>query len=223
MLVLKPLVATLDRIIARKHLSRPAMKLDDAGRILEFGEFPTLETDRLLLRRMTLDDLGFYLMHFSTPEIIQGSGFPAPADLDAAREELVTYCIKPFEENTGIRWGIELRGREGLIGTCGLHKWVKESGYRAEVGYDLQPGHWGTGIMKEALTAAIRYAFGTMALNRIELLCFRDNERSRRLAEGLGFRLEGVLREHAFFEGRFIDDLQFALLKQDWPRRPQDR
>jgi len=199
------------------------MKLDDAGRLLEFGEFPTRETDRLLLRRMALDDLGFYHMHFSTPEIVQGSGFPAPADLDAAREELVAYCIRPFEENTGIRWGIELRGREGLIGTCGLHKWVKEAGYRAEIGYDLQPEHWGKGIMKEALNAAIRYAFGTMGLNRIELLCIRENERSRRLAEGLGFRLEGVLHEHAFFEGRFIDDLQFALLKQDWPHRPQDR
>lgn len=59
-------------------------------------EFPQLVTDRLILREMTLGDLDFYFHHFSNDRIIEGTCFPGPKNLEAAREELELYCIKPF-------------------------------------------------------------------------------------------------------------------------------
>jgi hypothetical protein len=47
------------------------MKTDEAGRMVEFGEFPELGTKRLVLRRMTLADAEFYLRHFSDPDIVE--------------------------------------------------------------------------------------------------------------------------------------------------------
>jgi len=192
------------------------MKRNEEGRLLEFGEFPELETDRLRLRRITLEDLEFYLNHFSRPEMIVGSGFPAPEGIDGAREEILSYCVAAFTENRGVRWGIELKGSPGLIGTLGFYNWVKEGGWRTETGYDLNSAFWGKGIMREAMSATIQYAFDEMRVNRIEAMVLPHNQRSIGLVQRLGFVQEGVLRDHGFVDGRFIDDILFALLARDW-------
>jgi ribosomal-protein-alanine N-acetyltransferase len=192
------------------------MTRDKTGRMTRFGRFPRLETERLVLRRMTLDDLGFYFEHFSRKEVVEGQGFPAPENMGAAKEELEMYCIKNFEQNTGIRWGITFKGRKGLIGTCGVYKWVKEDGYSAEMGYDLDPEYWGMGIMTEALEVIIRYAFETMRLHRIEVRVMPHNKRSMRLLKRLGFKKEGVLREHKYMMGEFQTDVVFSMLEQEW-------
>jgi len=67
--------------------------------------FPRLETERLILREMTLDDLGFYFYHFNNQKIVEGSCFPEPKNIDAAKKELELYCLNPLRENRGIRWG----------------------------------------------------------------------------------------------------------------------
>jgi ribosomal-protein-alanine N-acetyltransferase len=89
--------------------------------------FPQLETKRLILRELTLDDAEFYFRHFNIEEIVKGCCFPGPKSLDAAREELELYCINPFKENSGIRWGIVMKGNNELIGTCGFTHWWKMS------------------------------------------------------------------------------------------------
>ena len=71
------------------------------------GEFPQLEMDRLTLRKMTLDDVEFYFRHFNNEKVVEGSCFPGPKTLEAAKEQLELYCIRPFMENKGIRWGID--------------------------------------------------------------------------------------------------------------------
>ena len=197
------------------------MTLDESGRMVAFGEFPRLETERLVLRRMTLDDAEFYLRHFSDPDIVELSAFEAPRDIEAARAELLAYCIENFERSTGIRWGISRKPDPALIGTCGFHQWVKEGGYRARIGYDLAAAHRRKGIMTEALAAMLAYGFGTMRLHRIEALVDPRNIGSVRTLEKLGFHLDGVLREDSCFRGRFIDDAVYSLLEQEWrARRP---
>jgi len=178
--------------------------------------FPVLETERLLLREFTSDDVEWYLGHFSTPEIIHGSGFPAPEDIKAAKGEFETYILGPWRESTGLRWGITLKADGGLIGSCGFYKWERDPHRKAEIGYDLAPEYWGRGIMREALQAIIRYGFEEMNLNRVTLLAISYNERSLRLAERLGFVKEGVMRESAYFDGGFIDDVLYSLLRRDW-------
>jgi hypothetical protein len=115
--------------------------------MVEFGEFPELETKRLVLRRMTLADAEFYLRHFSDPDIVELTAFDAPENIDKARQELFEFCIKPFEENKGIRWGIVLKGETELAGTIGYHRWVKAGGYHARAGYDLAAAYRRRGVM----------------------------------------------------------------------------
>jgi ribosomal-protein-alanine N-acetyltransferase len=190
------------------------------NRLQAFKRFPILETDRLILREITIADAEWYLEHFSRKEIVQGQGFPAPKGMKEAREELQLYFVDLFKNRNGFRWGIQMKGEERLIGSCGYYKWLKPDGRQAEIGYDLDPPYWGQGIMTEALTAIIDFGFQKMKLNRIELLVLPKNKRSSGLANKLGFKKEGVLREHGFDEKmRPADDVIFSMLRRDWVKR----
>jgi ribosomal-protein-alanine N-acetyltransferase len=69
------------------------------------------------------------------------------------------------------------------------------------------------------MTAIIQYAFEVMKVNRIEALVSTRNKGSLGLVRRLGFRKEGTLREHDFYNGKFTDDFLFSLLKRDWRHR----
>ena len=185
-------------------------------------KFPVIETGRLLLRELTSDDIEWYMSHFSTPEIVHGSGYPGPETIKAAKEEFEMYILGPWKEGTGLRWGITLKDDGSLIGSCGFYKWENEPHRKAEMGYDLAPAYWGRGIMREALQAIIRYGFEEMNLNRITVLVISYNDRSLRLVNRLGFVKEGVMRESAFFDGEFIDDVLLSLLRSDWTQYEKD-
>jgi ribosomal-protein-alanine N-acetyltransferase len=178
--------------------------------------FPKLVTARLVLRAITVEDAPWYFEHFNTREIVEGQDHPGPRDLNEARAELKLYFMDNFRRRTGIRWGITLRGADKLIGSAGFYKWIQPEGFQAEMGYDLNPAFWGKGIMTEALSAIIEYGFDQMGLHRIEVLISHHNKRSQKLMRRLGFKREGVLRDHYFVEGRFSDDVIFSLLKKEW-------
>ena len=167
---------------------------------------------------MTLHDLEFYFHHFNITEIVEGTCFLGPKDLQAAKRELEHYCINPFEENKGIRWGIINKADNKLIGTLGIYDWDKTA-RRAEIGYDLEPAYWQQGLMTEALCVVLKYGFEKMKLNRIQALIDSKNARSMKLVRRLGFRKEGVLRQRSYFKGKFLDDVMFSLLKTEWKKR----
>jgi ribosomal-protein-alanine N-acetyltransferase len=194
------------------------MKRDESGVVIGFDEFPVLETERLQLRRMTMDDAGFYLKHFSDPGIVSMSAFEAPKDMAAAIAELREYCVDIFTNDAGIRWGITLRNDPNLIGTLGFYKWVKNARH-AEIGYDLDGTYRRQGIMTEALTAALDYIFNKVELNRVQALTDPTNTPSVRLLDKLGFRQEGVLRDYTYFRGKNLNDLLFSLIRREWDKR----
>lgn len=190
------------------------MKRDADGKLIEFGEFPALETERLTLRRMTMDDDVFYLKNFSDSTTVDLTGFEPPKDLKTAREELREYCIDNFANNTGIRWGVTVKGSPDLIGTLGFYKWDKRN-HSVEIGYDLLPEHRQKGIMTEAMTAMLDFLFGTMGLNRVYALIDPRNLASANLLLGLGFIREGEFRESTCFRGKYLNDVVFALLARE--------
>lgn len=191
------------------------MRLDESGRVAGFGAFPLLQTRRLTLRRITIDDTAFYLELFSDPDVVELTLQEAPRGIEGATNELLEYCVQLFEEDRGIRWGIERNGLPGLIGTIGYHHWVKEA-LRASVGYDLVASARRQGFMTEALCEVLRFGFMEMRLNKVEAHVNPGNKASIRLLQKLGFHQEGVLRDETFFHSRFIDKICFGLLAREW-------
>ncbi len=162
-----------------------------------------------------MKDISWYFKHFNIQGIADGEEYPGPKDMKTARRELKIYFADNFRKGTGIRWGIALKGSGELVGSAGLFNWNKKT-FQVETGYDLDPRYSGQGIMTEAMTAIIQYAFRVMNVNRIEALVAPRNRSSERLVRRLGFHKEGTLREHDFYMGKLSDDYLFSLLKSDW-------
>ena len=93
--------------------------------------------------------------------------------------------------------------------------------YSAEVGYWLGEEFWGQGICTSALKGATKFAFETYPLNRIFAVPFSENLASRRVLEKAGYHKEGMMRLSAFKDGRFVDEVLYAFVIENWT--PSDR
>ncbi len=140
-----------------------------------------LETERLSLRELTLEDGPAVLAHFGDPDVTRYMDIDPCPDLAAARD-IITFHMR----DSGLRWGVSERQSGAFIGTCGYHCW-DASGARAEIGFDLARTHWGRGLMREAVTAALTFGFESMELSAVTAFAERANTRSIRLLEHLGF------------------------------------
>lgn len=182
-----------------------------------FQTFPQLETPRLLLREITLDDAEDMFRNYSDPQVMRYWGQAPLRSLDEMRQKIADIAAA-FAAGEGIRWGMALKGSEGLIGSCGHWRLLKEH-FRSEIGYELALDHWGKGLMPEAIGAIARFGFERMGLHTIEAQIDPNNQASRRVLEKQGFVQEGYFRENYFFNGQFTDTAVFSLLKADWLRR----
>jgi ribosomal-protein-alanine N-acetyltransferase len=177
-------------------------------------ELPTLETKRLLLRPLTLEDTDFIFQHFSDPQVTRYLYDEPPLETRDQAESIIRFFEHPAGKNRN-RWGIVLKSTQRLAGTAGFHRWEKDY-RRAEVGYDLAYEFWGRGLMSEALRAVIAYGFERMELNRIDALVYPGNPASLRVLLKLGFQQEGLLRDYFYQDGKFYDHAILGLLKKDW-------
>ncbi|MEI7742217.1 MAG: GNAT family N-acetyltransferase [Chloroflexota bacterium] len=174
--------------------------------------FPVLRTARLELRELAADDAPWYLAHFSHPEVVHGTGFPAQEGIAGALEEMDLFVTGMFARREGIRWGLALADSGTLVGTAGFFRWADEPEACAEIGYDLAPEWWGRGIMTEALAAITEYAFGTLGLSRLYAMVLDGNGRSCRTLERAGFRHTALLPAHGEDEhGVPRDEHQYEL------------
>ncbi|WP_430882987.1 GNAT family N-acetyltransferase [Fusibacter sp. JL216-2] len=180
----------------------------------EFDYFPVIETDRLIMREINLEDLGALYKIFSSETVMKYYGMFPINELKQA-ENLILSFRDGFDEEKSIRWGITLKESQVFIGTCGFHNMQKRN-YRAEIGYELSADHWNRGYITEAIGAMLEFGFGMMGLNRIEALVYPENTASHKALEGLGFKEEGLLREYAYFRERFQDLVMHSLLRNEY-------
>ncbi|WP_301107655.1 GNAT family protein [Sporosarcina sp.] len=174
--------------------------------------FPQLETDRLRLRKIQLDDAEQIYAYFSKDEVNQYYGQDAFTSVKQA-EDLIGIFAASYEEKKGIRWGIESKETNELIGTIGFHQ-MSSRHRRAEIGYELHPQYWGKGYASEAVSAAASYGFDVMELTRIAAVVFLKNDASNHLLMKLGFEREGILRNYMYQNGQAHDTYIYSLLKE---------
>ena len=113
-------------------------------KIVKHNNFPTLETERLILPQMSLEDTDFVFQHFSDSAVSQYLMDEPPVTDYAQAQEIIQFYLEP-EEKTHNRWVMVRKSDHQPVGTCGFHKWDKRH-FRAEIGYDLRPNFWGTGL-----------------------------------------------------------------------------
>ena len=75
---------------------------------------------------------------------------------------------------------------------------------------------WNKGFGSDALLAFIRYLFSIFPLNRIWLGTYSYNQRALRAYEKVGFKREGILREDAYIDGKFVDSVVLSILRREF-------
>ncbi len=99
-----------------------------------------------------------------------------------------------------------------LLGITSLHRidWIRRS---AGVGYWIRRSSWGKGIATEAVGALVERSFHVYHLHRLEAHVALENHASQRVVDKLGFEREGIAREVEFVNGRYLDHIQYSLLR----------
>lgn len=177
-------------------------------------KFTSIETKRLVLREVTEDDANSMLAYLSDEEVTRHMGLTPFVSKEEALEEIEWYQTI-FENGTGTRWGITIKGQDRVIGSCGFLN-LSNKHHRSEIGFELSREHWGKGLAAEALQAVIIHGFTRLGLNRIEALIEPANSPSQKLIERTGFVQEGLLRSYEYTRGKFDDLYIYSLLKQEF-------
>lgn len=151
---------------------------------------------------------------FSNPRVMRYWDAP-PWKERAQAERFIASGKRMEEERSGARIAIERADDGALIGQCCLFKW--NPAFRsAAVGYCLDDAAWGRGFATEAMDGMLRWAFGTLDLNRLQAEADTRNAASGRVLEKLGFVLEGTMREDCIVDGEVSDSWVYGLLRRDW-------
>jgi ribosomal-protein-serine acetyltransferase len=101
-----------------------------------------------------------------------------------------------------------------IIGVVGLPS-IDVVHRTASIGYWLDRAHQGRGVATAAVAAIVEHAFNGLHLNRLEIRADMENAASRAVAERLGFRFEGTLREAYRVGDRYSNDAVYSLLAAD--------
>lgn len=180
----------------------------------QLGKFREYATRRFRLRLVTVNDVNEIYANFSDRELMKFYDM-APFESYEQAYDLVAYWRVSLLKGTGCRWGISEWDDNRLIGTIGLNN-IDNTLERAEIGYELNRDWWGRGVMSETVPYVLRHAFHTLGLDKVIALIRPDNTASISLAEKLGFRRGGLLRNYIQVAGESKDVLSYSLLSSDY-------
>lgn len=178
------------------------------------GKSRDLQSERLLLRPLRIEDSAAMFEIYSDPEVMKYWACAPVADL-AAAQKIVTEDVEWGVKGEAIVWAVTLQSTSAVIGKCILFKYSAEN-RRAETGYILNRKYWRKGLMFEAMSALIDFSFGDLGLHRIEADTDTENSASLAFLEKLGFRREGLFRERWKVYDEWQDSVMLGLLETDW-------
>jgi len=151
-----------------------------------------IETDRLILRQLTVDDAPFVLTLLNEPSFLRYIGDKKVRNLEDARQYMLNGPVASYEQNGFGLYLVELKESQTPIGMCGLVK--REELPDPDIGFAFLPDYWNKGFALEAAAAVLRDARERLSLQRILAVTFLYNESSIKLLERLGFIFERVMK-----------------------------
>lgn len=150
-----------------------------------FSPFPKLETERLTLRALVLNDEEALFKLRSDDRVLEFTGI-TKAQTKVDSRKFIENIIRLVENNESVMWAITHKDKDELIGTICFWN-ISSDGKEADIGYMLSPEFQGQGIMRESMIPVIAYGFTTMKLKAILAEVHCKNIRSIKLLEKEGF------------------------------------
>ena len=175
---------------------------------------PILETKRLVLRELKASDAKDMYEYASLPEVGPMAGWEPHPNIFHTKSVIQMYHDKKKLGQLGV-FAIILKENKKMIGTVELHSYIK--GFKAELGYTLNPLYRGHGYAVEASKAILHYGFMELDLRRIEAATYTNNEKSINVLIRLGFRHEGMKKDgYYLYDGTLHDINIYGMTKDEY-------
>src|SRR2546423_13058700 len=150
-----------------------------------------LETDRLVLRWLNVDDAAFILELVNDPSFIRFIGDKGVRDLEGARNYILNGPVASYEKfGYGLN-AVDLK-ETGPIGICGILK--RDTLPHPDIGFAFLPAYWNKGYAYEASAAVLEHARKTLGIDRLLAITTPDNEASTKLLVKLGLRFDRLIK-----------------------------
>lgn len=147
-----------------------------------------LQTERLILRKLTLDDTDFIIELVNSPGWLKYIGYRNIHTTEDAVKYLQDGPMKSYEQNGFGLWLIQLLTEQKPVGMCGLLK--RDALEFPDLGYALLPAYEGKGYITEAASACLEYVHQHLHISKLLAITNLDNEKSIRVLEKLHFAFE---------------------------------
>ncbi len=174
-------------------------------------QFLTLQTPRLILRKLELSDAEDIFAYASDPQVAIYTSWAAHQSIDETYKYLNDFVFELYRSGKGMDWGIVEKASGKLIGTCGLY--ASPEHRRGTLGYALNRDYWGQGLITEAAKTAIAFGFHVMQLQRVQAICDVAHLASARVLEKSGMQFEGILHNYIFDKERAWDVKMYAITR----------
>lgn len=150
-----------------------------------------IETERLRLHAISVDDAELMLAIWSDPEFIRNVADREIRTKEQAIEAIKDGAQKLFEDYGYGPYGISLKSDGAMIGICGIFR--RENLEDADIGFSVLPDFCGNGYAGEAAAAVVAYARDELGLGALCAIVSPDNEPSIGLIEKLGLKFERMI------------------------------
>ncbi|MGA0607135.1 GNAT family N-acetyltransferase [Phenylobacterium sp. VNQ135] len=177
--------------------------------ILDLRRLPILETERLRLDPLTVEDAAAIFPILGDPEVLSYWDAPEPDDPDRVAQ-VVDGQVEAMQDGRAMHWTMRTLAQRTFVGCFDLTE-VDRRHRRAEVGFMLSRDAWGQGYGLEAMQTVIAYA-ASGGLRKLAARTHLGNRRSEAVLEKLGFEEEGLLRGHIVEDGERRDCRLWGLL-----------
>jgi RimJ/RimL family protein N-acetyltransferase len=174
---------------------------------------PFLIGPKVYLRPLEREDAPLFIPWVNDTEVTRTLAvFYRPKNL----QDELAFIDGVSNDEHAVVFGIVVRETDKLIGSAGLHQIHFKDRY-AEFGILIgEKSSWGKGYGTEVTALITGYGFETLNLHRVWLRVHEDNERGIKAYGKVGFKREGVLRQHKYREGRYLDVVVMGILREEW-------
>jgi len=173
-----------------------------------------LETNRLILRPINLGDKNEIFKYRSNTETNKYQGW-IPQTIDDVETFIRKISQQINEPETWFQYVIIEKETQKIIGDLGIH-FLDSENKQVEIGCTLNKDFQNKGYATESVKRAIDYLFKELNKHRIITSIDPENKNSIRLVERIGFRKEAHFVESLWINGKWVDDLIYALIEKDW-------
>jgi len=181
---------------------------------------PIIETERLLLRMAEVDDAPAIVRYFRENREHLADSRPTMGPeffTEGFWQSQVHAANAEFRTDRSLRTFVFEKADPGrVVGNVNLVQFNRGAAHYCVLGYGLAKDREGMGMMREALEAALAYAFRELNMHRVMANYVPWNQRSGGLLRRLGFTVEGYARDYLFLNGRWCDHILTSLVNPHW-------